>query len=86
MPFPIGVTRNKVANEGYFSSAKSYADWSLYQVKMFGDDVYESVKFGSGKTIRHATLERFVSGVAKGNVKKNELPLPNSLSTHIFPP
>jgi hypothetical protein len=55
-------------------------------MEMCGDDVHESVKFGSGKDVFYATLERFVSGVAKGNVKKNELPLPNSLLTHIFPP
>src|SRR5215471_17230065 len=36
------------------------------------------IKFGSGKIFFHAAFRRFVSGVARGNVKKNELPLPNS--------
>jgi len=57
---------------------------------MFGNDVsLESVTFDQESSTRkdtlHAHLERFVSRIAKGSVKEKELPLPNSLSTHIFP-
>src|SRR5690348_989530 len=36
--------------------------------------------------IFHAESRRFVSNVTNGRVKENELPFPNWLLTHIFPP